>query len=246
MSQAQVTGARNGAYPLDAYVTNGRPSFRSATPGSAVWLVVRGDQLFVYRSQGLTVVQAIQCALGVKPDGFWGRNTNAALRRALEARGLDASFVRDGRIDALMLEAALALTFGSPYPVDPSPTEDTIVVAGTTMPGWVSRPPRDGDYNGLVWGAEMPMSARLPDPRSHAAYGADPICTRFRNARARLGLTRPAGDIAGAEKVPEPILPIVSDGTQMPGDGPGVGSFLVAGGVLTSFALAMLLLIDDT
>lgn len=246
---------------IGAYTKGAASSFRSGVAGSAVWIVVGSDgHAHIYRSQGRTVVQAIQCRVGVRPDGYWGSRTNAALRRKLSERGVDPSFVADGRITARMLEAALALTYGTGMPTA-SGDADTIIVGGSVLPRWMEQPPADGDYTGETWHGPHPQPFELPRADVHPDYGRGPVCTATRPRRVwradpqdidpqAVGDGR-SGEVGASALVPAagiedhgsdwmPAFGDVAGGPLTPGDAPSLlkTALVVGAAVLTGLAIA--------
>lgn len=242
MSREQVRAARAGEVDVSRYV-RGRPSFRSSAVGSAVWLVVQGDKTWIYRSQGDTAVRTIQCALGVRPDGWWGPRTMAALRRELDLRGITTSDVgSDGVINKKTLELALAIAFRTPIP-GASDTEDTVVIDGSSLPAWMAPSPSDGQSNGVTWRGELPMTPTLPSARTHPSYGSGPFCQRVARsvylAHAQsVAVQRPA---AGFGNSWEPVGAETGDGQASDGDAPSLPAYMIfaAAAVVVGIAVAV-------
>lgn len=170
--------AQNPDLPIDVRaIRRAGSSFRSAEPGSAIWFAERGGRLYVLRSQGASVVEAVQCSLGVQPDGFWGLRTNDALRRAMEARGIDPKGVRSGAVTHAMLEAALKVAFPVGEPGDFGEADRVILPPAAPLPRWLKRGPSDGAYRGLVFGGPATASADMPPAETHPRYGAASPCS---------------------------------------------------------------------
>jgi len=165
--------------PYDARsIRRAGSSFRAADPGSAIWFAERGGRLYVLRTQGFSAVEAVQCSLGVQPDGFWGLRTNEALRRAMDARGVDSKVVQSGVVRPAMLEAALKVAFPVGDPGGDFGEADRVILPpGTVMPQWLKRGPADGAYHGLVFGGPATASSAMPPAESHPRYGAASPCS---------------------------------------------------------------------
>lgn len=236
--------------PMDlrAYLGRFNSTFCSGRAGSALWLGTRNGQRYLFRSQGRTVIRSIQCALGVQSDGFWGPHTQEALRgRAAAVYGDRVPPIVNGRIDATTLLIALDLT------INPSPgADDAIAMAlprGTVLPEWLWRPPADGPYGGLLWGAPMPVEPHLPPPQSHPNYGL-PLCVqRGRVVELDEILVEPAAglDVTGSavKSKLRPLFPNVSPVQTGASDAPGPGALLFGGAALAALGALGVWIFDE-
>jgi hypothetical protein len=246
---------RVGTFDLAPY-TNGHPSsFRSARPGGAAWVLLIGDRAEIVRSQGRTVVEAIQCALGVKPDGWWGPRTMEALRYALSARGVSPDWIRDGAITEEVLQAALWVAFTGTTERPSSNMADVVLPRGTLLPVWMRPPPVDGEYHGLVWSGVLPTSTtQLPAASTHPQYGR-PLCApapaSSPQASGRVYVLDPGVDVPAGASLPgttTPLRPIFANQGVVDGgggsDSPTI-TLAVGGAALVALGLLGVWIFDE-
>lgn len=246
---------RSGAFSLAPY-TNGRPSdFRSGRPGSAAWVLLLGDRAEIIRSQGRTVVEAVQCAVGVKPDGWWGPRTMEALRYALSWRGVSPDWIRDGAITHEVLQAALWIAFTGSAERPSSSVSDVVLPPGTVPPVWMRPPPVDGDYHGLVWSGVLPTATtQLPAASAHPQYGR-PLCgpppSSSPQASGRVYVLDPGIDVPAGASLPgttTPLRPIFANQGVVDGgggsDSPTV-TLAVGGAALVALGLLGMWIFDE-
>lgn len=247
----QATQARSGGLSLARY--GGSSTFRSGVPGSAIWFVVNSGRTDMYRSQGLTAVKLIQCAVGATPDGYWGPMTSAAMRKHVELSRPDVNkaFVRDGEITAAMLRYGLSAAFGTPFSLDDQSAEDTILPPGTSLPRWMQLAPGDGAYSGLAWTSPYPMVPSIPAASVHPRYGQGlPCASRMGAGRVVVAPMQAVPPSGALEHSPRPVTQFLSwVGQFLDADGPSAATSSPAqilGGLLAcGFALTVALVVDD-
>ena len=226
-----------GSVDLGRWSPSGRSDFRSPRAGSAIWFARRNGQLWMYRSQGATVLRQIQRHLGVRQDGRWGPITSRALRAEAAHAHLPTSGILDGQVTLGMLEFALARTWNlAPGAVSLDPR--------TALPWWMTDPARDDANHGRVWSGAYPLSDRLPVGARDVADRHNVYISPVIHAAGLLATGRDASLPRDPEITmpPEAQLPAAPAPLPCP---PGVPSALLVAGGIAAIALVAVLFVGE-